>query len=186
MTVRAVPAAASLGMWLFLASEAMFFGALFSGYVLLRAGSEQWAGRALLNPGAAAIETALLLGATAALAAGTRQARGAGERGRAEAWAAVVLALAFCAVKVAEYDAKLQAGHPPAFDLALASWYTLTFVHLLHVLGGALATAWLAGPAWGEAGAGSATRRLRLDITLRYWYFVDAVWLCIVAGFYLV
>ena len=31
--------AASAGMWLFIASIVMFYGALFSGYVLLRAGS---------------------------------------------------------------------------------------------------------------------------------------------------
>jgi cytochrome c oxidase subunit 3 len=186
MSAHVEARAASLGMWLFLASEAMFFGALFSGYVLLRTGSEHWAGSVLLNPGAAAIETALLLGATAALAIGTRQAHAAGERGRTWVWVAVVLALAFCSFKLAEYNAKVQAGHEPAFDLALASWFTLTFVHLLHVLGGALTTAWLAGPAWGDGAAGAATRRVRLDVTLRYWYFVDAVWLCIVVGFYLV
>jgi heme/copper-type cytochrome/quinol oxidase subunit 3 len=164
----------------------MLFGALFSGYVLLRTGSEHWAGSALLNGGAAAINTVLLLGATAALALATRQARASRDAGRGWVWVAVVLALAFCSFKFAEYNAKMQAGHEPAFDLALASWFTLTFVHLLHVLGGALATAWLAGPAWGDDGVGAATRTLRLEVTLRYWYFVDAVWLCIVAGFYLV
>jgi cytochrome c oxidase subunit III len=33
---------AKLGIWLFLASEVMLFGGLFSGYVLLRVGAEQW------------------------------------------------------------------------------------------------------------------------------------------------
>jgi len=33
---------AKLGIWLFLASEVMLFGALFSGYVLLRVGADQW------------------------------------------------------------------------------------------------------------------------------------------------
>ena len=185
MSAHPAARAASLGMWLFLASEAMFFGALFSGYVLLRAGSEHWDGGTWLNPGTAAVETALLLGATAAMAAGSRQARGASDGGRRWVWVAVVLALAFCSVKLAEYDTKVQAGHEPALDLALASWFTLTFVHLLHVLGGALSTAWLAGPAWGDEAGAHAVRQVRLDVTLRYWYFVDAVWLCIVAGFYL-
>ena len=50
MSAHAEARAASLGMWLFLASEAMFFGALFSGYVLLRTGSEHWAGRRAAQP----------------------------------------------------------------------------------------------------------------------------------------
>src|SRR5438876_1351775 len=33
---------AKVGIWLFLASEVMLFGALFSSYVLLRAGSPRW------------------------------------------------------------------------------------------------------------------------------------------------
>ncbi len=33
---------AKVGIWLFLASEVMLFGGLFSGYVLLRVGADQW------------------------------------------------------------------------------------------------------------------------------------------------
>jgi len=33
---------AKLGIWLFLASETMLFGALFSSYVLLRVGAPEW------------------------------------------------------------------------------------------------------------------------------------------------
>lgn len=38
-----------LGMWLFLASEAMFFASLFSAYVLLRTGSATWPDAAVLG-----------------------------------------------------------------------------------------------------------------------------------------
>src|SRR5438045_4955224 len=31
-----------LGIWLFLASEVMLFGALFSTYIILRVGAEEW------------------------------------------------------------------------------------------------------------------------------------------------
>ena len=31
-----------LGIWLFLASEVMLFGALFSSYILLRTGAAEW------------------------------------------------------------------------------------------------------------------------------------------------
>ncbi|MGE3191301.1 MAG: hypothetical protein AB7N90_16580, partial [Vicinamibacterales bacterium] len=63
-----------LGMWLFLASEAMLFGGLFSGYVLLRAGSPAWpSGAGMLSPWHAALATVLVAGASAALAAGPRR-----------------------------------------------------------------------------------------------------------------
>ena len=99
-------------------------------------------------------------------------------------WAAVVLALAFCSFKFAGDNAKVQAGHEPAFDLALASWFTLTFVHLLHVLGGALTTAWLAGPAWGDAARAPAARAARRHPPLLV--FRRRRVALIVTGFYLV
>ena len=41
---------AKLGVWLFLASEVMLFGALFSTYVLLRTGADSWPdGASILN-----------------------------------------------------------------------------------------------------------------------------------------
>ena len=41
---------AKLGIWLFLASEVMLFGGLFSAYVLLRIGAEIWPeGASILN-----------------------------------------------------------------------------------------------------------------------------------------
>ena len=53
-------------MWLFLASEAMLFGSLFSGYVMLRAGSTDWPGPVGGFPW---LETVLLVGASAAFGA---------------------------------------------------------------------------------------------------------------------
>ena len=54
-----------VGMWLFLASEAMLFASLLSAYVLLRGGASAWpeAGT-LLDPQAALVNTALLALAT--------------------------------------------------------------------------------------------------------------------------
>ena len=47
-----------LGMWLFLASEIMLFGGLFSSYVLLRIGAAEWPrGHELLNVPLAAVNT---------------------------------------------------------------------------------------------------------------------------------
>ena len=51
-----------LGIWLFLASEVMLFGALFATYILLRTGAETWpAGRELLNVPLATLNTVVLI-----------------------------------------------------------------------------------------------------------------------------
>src|ERR1700730_14369973 len=48
------------GIWLFLASEVMLFGALFSTYILLRVGAEEWP-HAELSVGLGTINTIILI-----------------------------------------------------------------------------------------------------------------------------
>src|SRR5688572_27634657 len=51
-----------LGVWLFLASEVMLFGALFSSYILLRVGSTEWPqGSEELSVPLAAFNTVVLI-----------------------------------------------------------------------------------------------------------------------------
>ncbi len=51
---------AKVGIWLFLASEVMLFGALFSSYVLLRVGADKWP-HGLLNVPIGTFNTAVLI-----------------------------------------------------------------------------------------------------------------------------
>jgi len=51
-----------LGIWLFLASEVMLFGGLFSAYVFLRTGAESWpTGADILNVPLATLNTLFLI-----------------------------------------------------------------------------------------------------------------------------
>jgi len=53
---------AKIGIWLFLASEVMLFGALFSSYILLRVGADWWpAPRSILNIPIGTFNTAVLI-----------------------------------------------------------------------------------------------------------------------------
>ena len=53
---------AKLGVWLFLASEVMLFGALFSSLVLLRTGAAEWPhGWEVLNVPLATLNTMVLI-----------------------------------------------------------------------------------------------------------------------------
>ena len=89
-------------------------------------------------------------------------------------------------MKVLHDVALVERGITPSIDLMWACWFTLTGVHAVHVLGGAVYTGWLAGPSHKMAEFERERWSARIEATRRYWLFVDAVWLFIVAGFYLV
>ena len=163
---------ARLGMWLFLASEAMLFGSLFSGYVMLRAGSSDWPESFAGFPW---LETVLLVGASAAFGAK-----------RSQLIVSNALGLTFVVIKLASDFAMLERGLLPSSNLMLASWFTLSAVHALHVLAGAVWTGWLAGPSFGMAADDRDRFLARIDATRRYWLFVDLVWLLIVISFYVI
>lgn len=166
-----------MGMWLFLASEAMFFGSLFSAYVLLRTGAASWPdSRELLSLSTALIHSALLLGA--AIAAGATNIAPS-----MRMLSSSVFALAFLGSKTFEYTEKLNAGLAPATNLLLACWFTLTCIHALHVAGGVGANLWVA---LGAARNSPRQLRERLHALRLYWYFVDLVWLVILIGFYFI
>jgi heme/copper-type cytochrome/quinol oxidase subunit 3 len=162
--------ASRLGLWLFIASEAMLFGSLFSGYVMLRVGSSSWPGPVGGFPW---LETALLVGASAAFGAK-----------RSQLVVSNTLGLTFVFIKVMGDVALINKGITPATDLMWACWFTLTGVHAAHVLGGAIFTGWLAGPSFRMAAEDRERWLARIDATRKYWLFVDFVWLVIVASFY--
>jgi cytochrome c oxidase subunit 1 len=126
--------AARLGMWLFIGSEAMLFASLFSAYVMLRAGSLEWPAPIAGFPW---LETVLLVGASAAFS-----------HERIRLIAAHTLGLTFVVIKFAGDLALINRGITPSTNLLWACWFALTWVHAIHVLGGAIFTGWLAGPSY--------------------------------------
>jgi heme/copper-type cytochrome/quinol oxidase subunit 3 len=157
-----------LGVWLFLASEAMLFGSLFSAYVLLRTGAEQWADpRAVLSVWDMVPLTIVLALATWC----------AGRRAAISACAGVI----FLAAKLLDNVHLLGAGYAPAVNLMLACWYVLTGFHWLHVAGGVVAGAWIATTA---GRVPDAHRRERVHALRLYWLFVDFVWVAILICFF--
>jgi heme/copper-type cytochrome/quinol oxidase subunit 3 len=139
---------------------------------MLRAGAIEWPKVALDFPW---LETLLLVGASAAF-----------NRERIRLIAANALGLTFVIIKLLGDVALFHRGITPATNLMWACWFTLTWVHALHVLGGAAFTGWLAGPSYRMTIDESDRFTARLEMTRRYWLFVDLIWLAIVAAFYLI
>ena len=170
----------TLGMWLFIASEVMLFGALFSSYALLRASATDWpSGREVLSLPSGLTNTALLLLATGTI---VYARRAGGKVARALLIMSTSLALSFLAWKFREYDHHLNAGLFPRTNTFLAMYFTLTAIHAAHVIAGMVANMWVMRSI-GRVTDAMANGRL-WSLTL-YWAFVDIVWLIIFVLMYL-
>ena len=159
-----------LGVWLFLASEAMFFGSLFSAYVLLRTGADTWPdGGTLLSKDRLVLLTVLLL-------VTTRFARSRPE-------IAAVTAFAFLVAKLAEFVTMVRAGMVPSANLLIACWFVIAGLHWLHVVGGAVANVLV----WRRRERIAAAHyREHVHALWLYWCFVDLVWVAILLSFYFI
>jgi heme/copper-type cytochrome/quinol oxidase subunit 3 len=169
----------TLGIWLFLASEVMLFGALFSAYALLRTAAPTWpSGREVLSLLLGSTNTLVLLLMTAV----AWRARSRPDGTRLWLAASTGLALLFLAFKGLEYSGEIARGLLPSTNTFLATYFTLTGLHALHVVGGIGANVWILAGA-GRVPAALTAGRVRA-VTL-YWAFVDVVWLLIFGLMYL-
>ena len=177
-----------LGIWLFLASEIMLFGGLFSAYVMLRTGAPEWPkGSELLNVPLATINTVILIvsGITMVFA-WTSLLLDRPEKFRVYALATALLGLAFLCIKSLEYYEKVDHGLLPSTNNFYGIYFVLTGVHFLHIVGGVLALLWHAGPGLRLYRHAPGQFTNRVEITGLYWHFVDMVWLVLFPALYLV
>jgi heme/copper-type cytochrome/quinol oxidase subunit 3 len=178
---------AKLGIWLFLASEVMLFGALFSSYILLRVSAPVWPhGYEELSVPLATFNTVVLITSSVTMVMAWAQLKLRNVGGaRRYLWATVGLALVFMVVKMFEYGEHFSHGEYPSESTFLAIYFTLTGLHGLHVLGGIIVNSYLAGP--GAAMWRTEPERYtnRVEVSGLYWHFVDLVWIFLFPALYL-
>jgi cytochrome c oxidase subunit III len=258
---------AKAGIWLFLASEVMLFGALFSSYVLLRVGAEPgtWP-HGLLNIPIGTFNTAVLITSSVTVVLSWAALKmGQFARYRRLQAITLVCAFGFLGIKSLEYREKfshyevwLKDGqrylghidhngrspffwntrtletkrvasiwfhpdpyhytqspremvaakkaaadrpHPaleiktadlkrlsafvPAHSTYFAIYFTLTALHALHVLGGALVIGYLWGPGARMWRTDPERYTNRVEISGLFWHFVDLVWIFLFPVLYL-
>ncbi len=204
--------ATKLGMWLFLASEVLFFGGLFAAYAVYRANHPDLFRYAhhFLDWRLGATNTLVLVGSSLSAAWAVRAAQ-LGERRVLRLTILLTLALAatFMLVKYLEYSHKLHNGVfwggayrpteeilaelPPALRDAAAPhhvgiffslYFLMTGLHGIHVLVGMGLFAWL----FRRAGRGDFGPAYYgpVDIVALYWHLVDAIWIFLFPLFYLI
>ncbi len=236
------------GIWLFLASEVMLFGALFSAYVLLRVGALEWPrGSEILDVPLATLNTMILITSSVTMVMAWAQLK-LNDLAKARKYLGFTLALAFgfLVVKAFEYGPKLnhyqvwmndgtsQEGHdlvvddggnvtmtptpkaaqdghqaePAAGDHAaevhiqksdilrwsnfgpkhsnfLGMYWTMTGLHMLHVIGGIIVIGYLLGPGATQWKTAKEHYTNRIECTGLYWHFVDLVWIFLFPTLYL-
>jgi len=174
-----------LGIWLFLASEVLLFGALFSTYIILRMGAPSWPHQSLSVP-IAAFNTIVLItsSVTMVMAWATLKMNQFGKH-RMYLGLTIGLAAVFLVVKYFEYAEHLHLGEGPSYNTFFAIYFTLTGLHGLHIIGGMIVMGYFLGPGAALWRKNPDMFANRIEATGLYWHFVDLVWIFLFPVLYL-
>ena len=174
-----------LGIWLFLASEVMLFGALFSTYIILRTGATEWP-HGELSVQLGALNTVLLISSSVTMVMAWAMLK-LHNWGRHRLYLLATFALAgiFLVNKYFEYSDHLARGEGPSHSTFLAIYFTLTGLHGLHIVGGMVVMAYLLGPGAKLWKQNPDQFTNRIEYTGLYWHFVDLVWIFLFPVLYL-
>ncbi len=187
---------AKIGIWLFLASEVMLFGGLFSGYVFLRVGAPMWPGMIhgemyahaseILNVPLATLNTFVLIASSVTMVMSWASLM-RDDFGRFRMYLSLTIALAFVflVVKAFEYGIKFEHGLLPSESNFLAIYFVLTGLHGLHVIGGIIVNGYLLGPGSKMWKTNRQQFINRIEVAGLYWHFVDLVWIFLFPTIYL-
>ncbi len=178
-----------LVMWLFIIADAATFGAILFGYGYLRAGSPDWSRPFAFMPTIlnGMVMTAILLTSSLTMLFAVAAAQ-AGRRESSVRWLGIttLLGIAFAALHLREWFKMFAEGWSTHANplggpvLFGGSFFSITGLHLLHVIGGVVALTVIA----------IGFRRGRFDAahvetTGLYWHFVDLVWMFVFPLLYL-
>jgi cytochrome c oxidase subunit 3 len=172
-------ASGRLGLWLFIASEAL----LFSAFIAARFAMVGLTRPAELNQALGlAITTVLLASSLTAYRAESAIAHGDRARFLRNVLATLGLAGAFLTGVVVEWREGFHA-FPPSTRFGTA-FFSLTGLHALHVLSGAVLLAFVY--AHGRRGRYGPRDYWPVEGVVKYWHFVDVAWVFIYPTLYLV
>jgi cytochrome c oxidase subunit 3 len=191
--------AATLGMWVFLATEVLFFGGMFLGYTVYRVSYPQafleasrhtlvWIGT--LNTGVLLVSSYVMVLGVHAMEHGNLQ------KTRRCLFCTAGLGILFLIFKGFEYRTEIKEGLLPGAAFALGGphgpheqmffylYFTMTGVHALHVMIGVVMLGIFAIRL--RANAVRPPNATAVDLLGLYWHFVDIVWVFLFPLIYLV
>lgn len=191
-----------LGMWSFLITEVMFFGALFTAYVVYRNMYPVAFAKASaqLDVQMGALNTLVLIVSSLTMALAIRAAQTAKRKVMlVNLVLTMIFGATFLVVKYFEYTHKwhvnLMPG--PSFDITkfpagegdharifFSIYFAMTGLHAFHMIVGLGIMTWVLIKAWG--GHFRPERYIAIEIAGLYWHFVDLVWIFLFPMLYLI
>ena len=191
--------ASTLGMWVFLSTEVLFFGAIFLGYAVYRSlyGMSFAQGSHHLDLTLGTANTAVLLCSSLTMAIAVHSAQT--NNPRRSVWfliATAVLGSVFLGVKFLEYYHKYEenlvpgasfqwtGADPGGADIFFLFYFIMTGMHALHMvigLGLLCALIWMT-----YRKRFSAAYFSPVELGGLYWHFVDIVWVFLFPLLYLI
>lgn len=190
--------ASYLGVWIFLVTEVMFFGGVFTAYIVYRLAHPQAfaLGSHELDITLGAVNTAVLIGSSLTMA----MAVWAAQTGRRKGivgyiLATIVLGGVFLGIKVVEYSAKFEhhlfpgpnfqwnGPDAPHVEMFFNLYFALTGLHAVHMIIGMGILVVIAILAW--RGRFSPENHNLVEGIGLYWHFVDIVWIFLFPLLYL-
>ena len=188
-----------LGMWVFLATEVMFFGGLFASYTFCRSSYPDAFAAASnrLDIALGAINTAVLITSSLTMAMAVHSS----ESGRNKAIVrylllTMLLGTVFLGIKFYEYYQKYVEHHIPGPSFAFPAPYTqqakmyftlyfaMTGLHAVHMIVGCGLLTVLIVMAW--RGRFTPEYHSPVEISGLYWHFVDIIWIFLYPLLYLI
>ncbi|HKY31570.1 MAG TPA: cytochrome c oxidase subunit 3 family protein [Candidatus Polarisedimenticolia bacterium] len=189
----------TFGMWVFLATEVLFFGGLFTAYAVYRSAYPHAFAEASrhLDVTLGTINTAVLIGSSLTMAMAVHAAQ-VGRRAGQVGYLLMTLALGsvFLAIKGVEYAHKhhehlipgpgfrFEGPEAPHAQIFFALYFMMTGMHALHMVIGLGLLGVLAARA--RMGRFTAVYNSPIEITGLYWHFVDIVWIFLFPLLYLI
>jgi cytochrome c oxidase subunit 3/cytochrome o ubiquinol oxidase subunit 3 len=174
-----------LGMWVFLASECMLFGALIASYVLYRGASitGPYPSDVFDIPYTSVSSFVLLASSLTMVLAVSAVSRGDEARTRLWLLATAMLGMTFVGGQVYEFTAFVREGLTLKTNLFGTTFFVLTGFHGAHVTVGILMLLSLVGMSLtGRLG----NKAMSVEMVGLYWHFVDIVWIVIFTVVYLI
>ena len=174
-----------LAMWLFIIADTMTFAACLLAYGFLRNGSADWP-RPFHSITNVAVMTFILLTSSLTMLLGVQTAK-AGDKAGAFRWTMItaVAGIVFVVLHIREWLGLIGEGmtlfkNPWGTGLFGASFFSVTGLHIMHVLGGVIALLFV-----GLRYKGGRYNADDIEIVGLYWHFVDLVWMFVVPFVYL-
>lgn len=179
-----------LGIWVFLASEVMLFGGLFSAYVFLRmaapAGEFAYWGSKLSIPMATVNTLVLISSSVTVIMSWASLKMKDFEKYKMYMGLTLLCASVFLVIKYFEYTGKFHHGIYPSSSTFMAIYFTLTGLHGLHILGGMIVMGYFWLPAGNKMWHSEPDHFTnRIEVAGLYWHFVDLVWIFLFPVLYL-